>query len=62
MSLKRQNNKKQHKLKFIIPGIIIIICIVLVLTIKINKKRDKLNDNSKEANEGISLYDTSISE
>lgn len=62
MSLKRKNIKKQHKLKFIIPGIIIIICIVLVLTVKINKKKDKLNDNSKEDNEGISLYDTSISE
>ena len=62
MSLKRQNNKKQHNLKFIISGIIIIICIVLVLTAKINKKKDKLNDNSKENDEGISLYDTSISE
>ena len=49
-------------MKFIISGIIIIICIVLVLTVKINKKKDKLNDNSKEDNEGISLYDTSISE
>ena len=62
MSLKRQSNKKQHKLKFIISGIIIIICIVLVLIVKINKKKDKLKDNSKENNEGISLYDTSISE
>ena len=62
MRLKRQNNKKQHKLKFIIPGIIIIICIVLVLIVKINKKKDELNDNSKENDEGISLYDTSISE
>ena len=62
MSLKRQNNKKQHKLKIIIPGIIIIICIVLVLIVKINKKKDELNDNSKENDEGISLYDTSISE
>ena len=62
MSLKRQSNKKQHKLKFIISGLIIIICIVLVLIVKINKKKDKLKDNSKENNEGISLYDTSISE
>ena len=62
MNLKRQNNKKQHKLKFIISGIIIIICIVLVLIVKINKKKDELNNNSKENNEGISLYDTSISE
>ena len=62
MSLKRQNNKKQHNLKFIISGIIILICIVLVLIVKINKKKDKLNDNSKENDEGISLYDTSISE
>ena len=62
MSLKRQNNKKQHNLKFIISGIIIIICIVLVLIVKINSKKDELNDNSKENDEGISLYDTSISE
>ncbi|OKZ56830.1 MAG: hypothetical protein BHV99_04075 [Clostridium sp. 26_21] len=62
MSLKRQNNKKQHNLKFIISGIIILICIVLVLIVKINKKKDELNDNSKENDEGISLYDTSISE
>ena len=62
MSLKRQNNKKQHNLKFIISGIIIIICIVLVLIVKINQKKDELNDNSKENDEGISLYDTSISE
>ena len=61
MSLKRQNNKKQHNLKFIISGIIILICIVIVLIVKINKKKDELNDNSKEDNEGISLYDTSIS-
>lgn len=62
MSLKRQNNKKQHNLKFIISGIIILICIVIVLIVKINKKKDELNDNSKENDEGISLYDTSISE
>ena len=62
MSLKRQNNKKQHNLKFIISGIIIIICIVLVLIVKINSKKDELNHNSKENDEGISLYDTSISE
>lgn len=62
MSLKRQNNKKQHNLKFIISGIIIIICIVLVLIVKINSKKNELNDNSKENDEGISLYDTSISE
>ena len=62
MSLKRQNNKKKHNLKFIISGIIIIICIVLVLIVKINSKKDELNDNSKENDEGISLYDTSISE
>mgnify|MGYP004555019563 FL=1 len=62
MSLKRQNNKKQHNLKFIISGIIIIICIVLVFIVKINSKKDELNDNSKENDEGISLYDTSISE
>lgn len=62
MSLKRQNNKKQHNLKFIISGIIIIIGIVLVLIVKINSKKDELNDNSKENDEGISLYDTSISE
>lgn len=62
MSLKSQNNKKQHNLKFIISGIIIIICIVLVLIVKINSKKDELNDNSKENDEGISLYDTSISE
>jgi len=62
LSLKRQNNKKQHNLKFIISGIIILICIVLVLIVKINKKKDELNDNSKENDEGISLYDTSISE
>lgn len=62
MSLKRQNNKKQQNLKFIISGIIILICIVLVLIVKINKKKDELNDNSKENDEGISLYDTSISE
>ena len=61
MSLKRQNNKKQHNLKFIISGIIILICIVIVLIVKINKKKDELNDNSKENDEGISLYDTSIS-
>ena len=62
MSLKRQNNKKQHNLKFIISGIIIIICIVLVFIVKINSKKDELKDNSKENDEGISLYDTSISE
>ena len=62
MSLKRQNNKKQHNLKFIISGIIIIICIVLVFIVKINSKKDELNHNSKENDEGISLYDTSISE
>ena len=62
MESKKQNNKKQYKLKLIIAGIIIIICIVLVLIVKFNKKKDELNDNSKENNEGISLYDTSISE
>lgn len=62
MSLKRQNNKKQHNLKFIISGIIIIICIVLVFIVKINSKKDELKDNLKENDEGISLYDTSISE
>ena len=58
----RQSNKKQYKAKFIIAGIIIIICIVIALIVNINKRKDTLNNNSKESDEGISLYDTSISE
>lgn len=38
------------------------ICIVIALVVNINKKKGTLNDNIKESNEGISLYDTSISE
>lgn len=38
------------------------ICIVIALVVNINKKKGTLNDNIKEGNEGISLYDTSISE
>ncbi len=38
------------------------ICIVIALVVNINKKKGTLNDNIKEGSEGISLYDTSISE
>ena len=38
------------------------ICIVIALVVNINKKKGTLNNNIKEGNEGISLYDTSISE
>lgn len=62
MKRKKQSSKKIYKVKFIIAGIIIMICIVIALVVNINKKKGTLNDNIKEGNEGISLYDTSISE
>lgn len=62
MKRKKQSSKKIYKVKFIIAGIIIMICIVIALVVNINKKKGTLNDNIKEGSEGISLYDTSISE
>lgn len=62
MKRKKQSSKKIYKVKFIIAGIIIMICIVIALVVNINKKKGTLNNNIKEGNEGISLYDTSISE
>lgn len=62
MKRKKQSSKKIYKVKFIIAGIIIVICIIIALVVNINKKKGTLNDNIKEGSEGISLYDTSISE
>lgn len=60
---KRQKNEKQNNFKFIIAGIILT-CIIILILFMVNARRQKNNKDEeiKENNEGISLYNTTISE
>ena len=60
---KRQKNEKQNNCKFIITGIILT-CIIILILFMVNARRQKNNKDEeiKENNEGISLYNTTISE
>ena len=58
---KRQKNEKQNNCKFIIAGIILI-CVIVIFIVSAKKQNNNKAEEAKENNEGISLYNTTISE
>ena len=58
---KRQKNEKQNNFKFIIAGIILT-CVIVIFIVSAKKQNNNKDEETKENNEGISLYNTTISE
>ena len=58
----KQMETKSNKLKIIILGTIILISIIAIVIVNVNKHKNSQNDNSKTNDEGITLYDTNLSE
>lgn len=58
----KQMETKSNKLKIIILVTIILISIIAIVIVNVNKHKNSQNDNSKTNDEGITLYDTNLSE
>ena len=59
MRKEKHMNKKKNQKIFLTIGIIIV-CLVVFLIVKINKKTDETDNTQKDNNEGIALYNTAL--